>query len=289
MLQILKILVVMVAMLCANNVFASGAQRFEEVAQEDGSILVERWGKIGEFVTEPVPKNITLSSKQKKRLWKGEDIEISRREIVITGILQPSVRGYVNEKHIKWLNGKYSIDRSKKQVDSNANLLIIALCIITFGILVVNALAREVFVYNRMILVVSPIIAIIGIICMYLSGTIFIDNWLKIPLGAVGVICYMIALIIIPLYVVLGEETCIVSSLLSILVKIFIGGLTFVVNGSIVIISTFICWDTAIMNDVSSGIIIEWLLYLVACFVFLPLSSVLAKSVVDSLKQKILG
>ncbi|XLQ19666.1 MAG: hypothetical protein ACKUBY_03675 [Candidatus Moraniibacteriota bacterium] len=93
MLQILKIIVVVISILCANNVFAGDVQKFEEVTQADGTIIVENWTKIGEFATEPVPKDIILSLEQKKKLWKGENVRINEQEIFITGILQPSVRG----------------------------------------------------------------------------------------------------------------------------------------------------------------------------------------------------
>ncbi|XLQ19665.1 MAG: hypothetical protein ACKUBY_03670 [Candidatus Moraniibacteriota bacterium] len=144
------------------------------------------------------------------------------------------------------------------------------------------------FVHNCIILIVIPVIAIIGMVSVYLTDNVFANDWLGMLFGAIGIVCYIVASIIFPLVIILEDDLDIGLSLKSWWSKMFVGGLSIIVGVSIVTISSFICWDAVIMDDVSSGIVVEWISYLASCFVCLPLSIVLAKSVFDSLRQKIL-
>ena len=298
MLQILKLVVVMAGMLYVNNVSANDVQKFEEVKQADGSILVEKWEKIGEFVTESVPEGVVLDLQQKEMLWKGEDIKKNSQKIFITGILHPNIKKVAHEKSIKWFDGKYNIDHSKKYVSSNTNLLTVVLYAIIFGMLFINILAvcqrhcnyKGIFVYNCVMLVANPVIAIIGIIFMYKAISV-VDGSVLEPLFAVaGFMLLIVASMMIPFIIVVHksyENLCVGLLLDSPWLTYAVGVLSIVVSIGIVTISSFVYWDVVLVYESDSGIMAEWILYLVACFVCLPPSSILVKSVSDSLRKKV--
>jgi len=296
MLNTARVAMVVIGILCASNIFANDMQKFTEIPQGDDSIRIEEWRKNREFVTEPVPYTMFLNSKQKKSLWQGKNVKIHKEETLITGIWQPSAVVDVHKKTIEWLDGEYIIvyDEGRKILCTRP--LIIMLFVILFGILLINFIAvyqpgnyKGILVYNFCTLVINPIVIGCATGCVYVAYSIFFNSWMFSLFGFVGGMCYLGILIILPSSSIFGyylNYPCIGQNLSSMWSKYFVGGLAIMIGGCVMIISAFVCWDSVFQGNVRFGVMVEWILYLMACFVCLPLSAIIGQSMINLSRKK---
>ncbi len=282
-------IVFVIGCLFVANVFATTT--FEEIPLKNGSIVVRQWQKTlkKEFITEPVPNDLSLSKEQKEKLWQGGSLVIKKTDLSIKQILHhPLIEKIRTDGVVSWHDGNYHIGKFIL-VEKVYNSTIISGVLIFISIVALffsavgtykskEIMSFDVILFNIVSFGILPSFATIGGNCLYVADQLIANGLLAHICGVIGIVILIVILIGSILMVCFfgfanNIDTCVSNSIFVRVTSIII---LIMFSIALIFISIIVFIDSN-----SIGVVLQWIVYLVGCIIGIPLACSVGKMTVN--------